>query len=340
MLIGSCLGFRPLGRRFVVVSSTLLLWYSCAWRCSSPLVSALRMSATSSTPKIIDSHLHLWANRQEAMTFPYAPPSPPPPDHLRDAASADALLAQMDEAGVDGALIVQPINYKFDHRYLIRALQEHPHRFRGMLLHDPSLSPDKAVEQVDDLVLLHGFCGVRYNPYLWNKVDETTWSSMCSETGMAVYKRCGELGVPVGIMCFQGLSLHYDDIVQFATEAPQTRLILDHFAFTAVDDDKAFDQLLSLAQYNCVHVKISALFRLKDPSPYQQVYEKRFLPLLKTYGADRLLFGSDFPYVLEQPEGYKNMKDMVASWCPDESSRAAIMGGTAQRLFGDWAVKS
>lgn len=298
----------------------------------------------SSIPRVIDSHLHVWANTKEASSFPHVQD---PPEHLRDCGCTDVLLREMKEAGVDGALIVQPINHKFDHSYVRQAIAQHPGKFKGMMLHDPSMTTEDAIARLEELALA-GFAGVRFNPYLWEAKaigDQQQWARMSDDggAGLAVYKRCGELRMPVGVMCFQGLSLHIDDILQLLKASPGTIMILDHFGFTSVldDDDNnaAFNQLIQLAQYPAVHVKISALFRLKDASPYTKVYEKRFLPLLAAFGADRLMYGSDFPYVLEQPEKYK-MNELVACWCKDEATRAAIMGGTAERVFGPWALRT
>jgi predicted TIM-barrel fold metal-dependent hydrolase len=114
-------------------------------------------------------------------------------------------------------------------------------------------------------------------------------------------------------------------------------MILDHFGFTSVDDPSAFDQLLQLAQYPNVFVKVSALFRLGDENgeSYRRVRKERFLPLLEAFGADRLMYGSDFPFVLDQPQAYE-MHKLVASWIDDSDKRAAVMGGTAERVFGPW----
>jgi predicted TIM-barrel fold metal-dependent hydrolase len=318
------------------------------------------MSVNSRPVRIIDSHVHVWANTLQAASqgFPYIPSDNPPPESLRDVADAESLHQQLQSAGLAGALIVQPIHHKFDHSYVRQALAQHPDTFKGMLLHDPSLSSDVAVARLEELALA-GFVGVRFNPYLWNKVDisdnenETTsgrqqrqqqHSPMSQGAGLAVFRRCGELRMPVGIMCFQGLSLHYDDIVELLTQSPETVMILDHFGFTAVGNkdndanDLVFKKLLELAQYPAVHIKISALFRLGDTTPtYSHVYEQRFVPLLQAFGPRRLLYGSDFPYVLQQdPPGYASMHELVSSWCPDDESRTAIMGGTAERLFGPW----
>ena len=200
----------------------------------------------------------------------------------------------MDANGVNGALIVQPINHKYDHSYVLDAMKSYPDRFKGMMLHDPSLDEEKAVEQLEDLAL-KGFVGVRFNPYLWPKLGDSKWSTMSEGPGLAVYKRCAELHIPVGIMCFQGLGLHHDDLLALLEKSPDTKMILDHFGFTSVEDSDNFEKLLELAKYSNVYVKISALFRLGDESPFTRVQQERFMPILKAFGASRLMYGSDFP---------------------------------------------
>ena len=312
--------------------------------------SSFAMSSAASHPsRVIDSHLHIWANTAESSNnkFPYAE-GQEPPEQLRDKASMSELLAKMKDANVKGALIVQPINHKFDHSYVLNAMKEHPTKFKGMLLHDPSMSKDQAVSRLEDLAL-QGFVGVRFNPYLWPKVTsindageslEQLTPMSSTEAGKAVYKRCAELNMPVGVMCFQGLGLHYNDLIALLESSPKTIMILDHFGFTGLDDegDAAFEQLLELAKkYPQVVVKISALFRLKDSSPNRKrVQVERLEPLLKALGPDRLMVGTDFPFVLEQPESYKGTVSLVKSWLEDDRDRQAVLGGTAERLFGPW----
>ncbi|KAL7545345.1 hypothetical protein ACHAWF_008696 [Thalassiosira exigua] len=306
------------------------------------LVASFRASSNAlSMPaaRVIDSHLHVWATAEEASSkFPYAGPDQTPPPQLQDVASPKALLEKMDEAGVDGALVVQPINHKFDHSYVANAMKQHPTKFKGMLLHDPSLSPEMAVERLEELVLA-GFVGVRFNPYLWPQGALMSADSGC---GLAVYKRCAELKVPVGVMCFKGLELHIEDIGSLISKSPDTVLVLDHLGFCALNDegDAAFEKLLSLAQHPNVCVKVSALFRNTggvDKYPYEGVRRKRFEPLYKAFGAERLTVGTDFPFVTETEGGYQGAMNVVKSWIPEGSDRDAIMGGTAERLFGKWA---
>ncbi|RLM75029.1 4-sulfomuconolactone hydrolase [Panicum miliaceum] len=68
---------------------------------------------------VLDSHLHVWASPQQAKEgYPYFPGQEAT---LRG--DADLLLECMDEAGVDGSLIVQPINHMFDHSLVTSGLK-------------------------------------------------------------------------------------------------------------------------------------------------------------------------------------------------------------------------
>ena len=336
-------------------------------------------STTKKRPYVIDAHLHIWGTKDDSVSkrYPYALQDPP--QNLQNSATVSSLLQYMQKADIDGALIVQPINYLYDHSYVLNAIKQYPNKLKGMLLYNPTeLDEDVAIQRLEELVLA-GFVGVRFNPYLVPKQPSSTheWGLMSEGTSCKVYQRCAALQIPVGIMCFQGLQLHYHDIIQLLEKSPQTIMILDHFAFTKLNDDDGdddtkdnansleqdtFAKLLQLSKYPTVHVKISALFRMNDhpnssnksssDRPYQRIYQERFIPLLEAYGSQRLLYGSDFPYILESEllptsetqhgneNVYTNTCQLVASWCPDTPSRNAIMGGNAERLFGPWGAPS
>jgi hypothetical protein len=187
-----------------------------------------------------------------------------------------------------------------------------------MLLHDPSLSPTDAVSRLEDLAL-QGFVGVRFNPYLWPKLLEEeqegsspSWAPMsqANGAGLAVYKRCGELHMPVGVMCFQGLQLHYDDILALLKASPDTILILDHFVFTSVvneidDGDKDQDKDNTDAILKVVGTGILSQVR-EDFGPvsvgHTTVHEstRNSSTALESLWGGSTHVGSDFPFVPER----------------------------------------
>jgi len=272
----------------------------------------------------IDSHLHVWASPQEAAQFPYEPGQEPP-----CAGDAAFLLENFQEAGVQGALIVQPINHKFDHSYVSHVIAQYPGKFVGCCLADPT-EGGGGVQELERLVKECGYRAVRFNPYLWPE-----GSPMTDEVGRAMYQKAGELSVPVGFMCFQGLMLHIQDIVTLCTDYPETQVLIDHFGFCKGTDGEDWKELLALAKFPQVHVKLSAFFRVSNGKfPYEDT-AAQVRQLVETFGAKRLMWGSDFPFVVEQC-GYTNAAQTlegVAGGALSDEDKEWIMGGTAMSLF-------
>ncbi|URE09349.1 Amidohydrolase [Musa troglodytarum] len=363
-----------------------------------------------SPPKILDSHLHVWASPQEEVTLIFQGRSrqsletpiscsrspPPQPLHaLLESASTvltalgpiktlHQLIQCMSEAGVDGALIVQPINHMFDHSlsfhkmYLSTldlrtcffnwekddndfafpydsVLKKHPSKFIGCCLANPA-EDGTGIRQLEDLVLKDGYRAVRFNPYLW-----PSGQKMTNEIGKAMFYRAGELGVPVGIMCMKGLSLHISEIEELCEIYPSTIVLLDHMGFCKppMTDEKhnTFSSLLKLARFpqafllfsvlpvmlivkhnwdEQVYVKFSALFRIsRKQYPYEDAGDL-LSQVISNYGANRVMWGSDFPFVVKEC-GYKEAREAVsllANQIPLSSSDLEwIMGRTLGQLF-------
>lgn len=316
------------GRRFLVPN---LKPNSSFIRCN--LRGFAEMAATSgqeSRAKVIDSHLHVWASPEEAAEkYPYFPGQEPSlTGHV------DFLLERMEEAGVDGALIVQPINHKFDHSYVTSVLKKYPSKFVGCCLANPA-EDGSGIKEFERLILEDGYRAVRFNPYLWPPGQQMT-----NDIGKAIFSKAGELGVPVGFMCMKGLNLHLSEIKELCTEFPSTTVLLDHLAFCKPpmndEERQIFSSLVELSRFPQVYIKFSALFRVsRKPCPYDDLSEA-LSQLVTSYGAKRVMWGSDFPYVV--PEcGYKEAKEAVihlAQQVPLSSSELEwIMGGTIAHMF-------
>ncbi|KAF3786298.1 4-sulfomuconolactone hydrolase [Nymphaea thermarum] len=315
--------------------------------------SSVSASAPSSS-NIIDSHLHIWASPQEAAgEFPYSPGHEPTLQ-----GDLNFLLKCMEDAGVDGALIVQPINHMFDHSLVTSALRRHPTKFVGCCLANPA-NDGAGIRQLEHLVIEEGYRAVRFNPYLWPSNQKMT-----NEIGKSLFRKAGELGVPVGIMCFKGLHLHLSEIEELCTEFPSTTVIIDHMGFCKPPINEAerhiFAGLLRLSKFPRVYIKYSALFRISRSSfPYEDT-----APLLSqvitSYGINRIMWGrqvtfnslavyfaqtlifrslsycSDFPFVVAEC-GYKEAKESVLHISKLLSLTSTdmewLMGKTAQTLF-------
>ena len=92
----------------------------------------------------------------------------------------------------------------------------------------------------DDHQALHaaGFVGVRFNaanfPGGVTSADgalNPTAGGLTSDVGQALYKRAGELGMPVGLMAFKGLAPFAVQVRALCQQYPDTILIIDHLGF-------------------------------------------------------------------------------------------------------------
>ncbi|GMH43486.1 hypothetical protein BSKO_11408 [Bryopsis sp. KO-2023] len=318
------------------MAATICLTNSGLIRSSRRLSSVVRRGAFQRRGVVamaakIDSHLHVWAPKEQADKFPYMDGStePPVPGH------AEVLIEAMESAQVQGALIVQPSNHKFDHSYVTSVLQRYPGKFVGCLLANPDDS-GVGVSAMEALVKEDGYSCVRFNPYIWPEGQQMT-----NEVGRALYSKAGELGVPVGFMAFKGLLLHIEEIETLIKEFPNTRVIIDHFGFCKCSDpdSESWKRLIALAQFPQVYVKVSAFFRVSEMEyPYldARVCLRR---LVDAFGAQRLMWGSDFPWITQQcgyvksweilqagdeATGEKLLTDQETEW---------IFGKTIQTIF-------
>lgn len=296
--------------------------------------------AESMLPRRIDSHLHVWTPDIEKF-----PSANAPPEHLnKDGfASYERFVSLMDDSGVESAVLVQPVNYGQDYSYLVQAMNDYPGRLRGVFVADPTVGADKAGEWMESLVRSHpGWVGVRFNPYKW---PEGSPHGMADDVGVALFRKAGELGLPVGFMPFKGLSRHIKEIEALLASSPTTKVIIDHWGFFLQPatgfgersvDDESWKALLTLAEKPQVYVKLSAFFRVSaDKVPWVQLGD-RLQVLLKSFGSSRMLWGSDFPYVAEHcsyPEAVRAM-DSWAFWSelPD-ADKENIYFGTVSRLY-------
>ena len=101
---------------------------------------------------IIDTHLHVWSDDSER--YPFAEGRT-----QVGGGSVELLNQTMDEVGVDKAVIVQPIYYLFDNRYVADCLRRFPGRFAAIGLVDPK-APD-AADRLEKLVREDDFGGLR-----------------------------------------------------------------------------------------------------------------------------------------------------------------------------------
>ena len=177
--------------------------------------------------RLLDTHAHLIADDWETYrTRPFTPDLPMP-ERPPFTVTAEALLALMDEHGVDHACLVQRGHvYGYDNSYILDSARKHPDRLHAVVILD---TQDPATAGAyRELVGNDGVVGFRMaNSRPW--ILDTAW--MSSPTAMEIWRACADLGTPMTLIVFGNqLSYVLPLIKLIARQFPDLPIILDHGA--------------------------------------------------------------------------------------------------------------
>jgi L-fuconolactonase len=230
---------------------------------------------------IVDAQVHIWAAD--------TPERPWPPGHAHRAHrpvpfSAAELIAEMDGAGVDRAVIVPP-SWEGDRNDLaLAAAARHPGRFAVM--GRPPLDR-RDPHALDRWRAQPGMLGIRVTisgagarelftapegDWLWQAAERNALPAMVSVPGMLAA------------------------LYPIAERHPGMRLVIDHLALARdAKDEAAFDlpRLAALAGLPNVAAKASAVPRYSsEPYPYRRMHEP-LRRVFEAFGPDRFFWGTD-----------------------------------------------
>ncbi|SEW24171.1 L-fuconolactonase [Chitinophaga sp. YR573] len=127
-------------------------------------------------------------------------------------------------------------------------------------------------------------------------------------------------------------------VAAFVKKFPQQRLVIDHMAkpdFKSGDIQEWEKHMRAIAKEPHVYCKLSGLVTEADWQHWQPAHFAPFLDIaLDAFGADRLLFGSDWP-VCKLAGSYAQVKQLITDYISRLSvtEQANIMGVNAVRFY-------
>lgn len=245
-------------------------------------------------------------------------------EHCRYVPEYDATpaqyLAQLDRHHVDKAILIQPSFLGTDNSYMLEAIRQSPDRFYGVAVIDPN-TPLSAMEALKQ----QGIIGVRLNLIGQDLPDLTApvW-----QQHLRNIKALGwhiELHRPVAdLVPLLGVLL-----------AADVKIVIDHFGLPVQkEQDPGFVYLLKHAETGKIWVKISASYRNgSEEKPTDNT--KMLVPLLlKHFGPERLLWGSDWPHTrYEDSMTYTKAIEEIYNWELTNIQRDNIFGLSATELI-------
>jgi predicted TIM-barrel fold metal-dependent hydrolase len=246
---------------------------------------------------IVDAQIHLWQGEGA------------PPHHRQSRFSVEEAIAEMDAAGVGGAINHPALWDDGSNAYAIEAAKRYPNRLAtlGWLRFDEA----DAREQVRNWRSQPGMIGLRF---LCMKPHERSWPT--DGTLDWLWPLAEELGLPIGL----GGPTLMPIVAQVAERHPRLKLTIDHFG--AMD----FSTGAGLVPYADVAVKLSgAPDYASDDYPFVTMHDT-IRAYYEAFGADRVFWGSDLTRL---PCTWRECVTMFTEHMPfiAEQDLPRIMGG-------------
>jgi len=260
---------------------------------------------------LVDCHAHVWD-----ASLPLVDDAWIRPDYTY---TAEDWLADMDGHGVSYGVIAGASLFGRNHGYTLAALARHA-RLRGTVIYDPTLDAGALARMRDA-----GVVGMRLQWFMTPGEDLAgaefrRTASTLRDCGMHFHLNIDGARLPE---------------MASAVAATGTKLVIDHFGWHEPAlrlSEPSYQAVLQLLENDNVWLKMSSGFRRPDPDlPAEYAQD-----LLRRFGAGKLLWGSDSPFVgHEAANTYGGTIAQFRRWVPDAIERQAIGENAYRFYFGD-----
>ncbi len=291
-------------------------------------------------PKI-DAHVHVFTKASPEFPREVTPICPAEREE-----SAEKLLGEMEKSQIDQAVLVQIGGTSIEHHsYLRHCLKSYPDRFLGIGLVPPDHpNPAKHMAELADGT---GIIGFRLFE-LGGPRDIFATADAREFKTYPIWECAAEKDYVLWLYP-RSIDAH---LLPYLVQAfPQVRVVLNHLGMTPGKGKFALDELgrpqiqvsgynlnmhttYRMARFENVTVHLSGQYAFsREAYPYQNLAGWHG-NLLSDFGVKRLMWATDFPWILEEP-GYGELTTIIEKLLPNlsESELADIMGGNAKRFL-------
>ena len=273
----------------------------------------------------IDAHVHLWAKQKGIVNSKpvygignglssfggeIRQMMPPYMDDNRN--SAERLVANMDYARVNGAVVTQEYIDGNQDLYLLLSKEKYPGRLKICSLYE-----ERDDFRVDDFDGIKICAGRLKNPDLLAHFH--------------VFKKAERLGKFVSIDMADG-DVQVDSLQAVADNCPDLKIAIGHFGMVTT---KGWEKQISLACNKNVYIESGGLTWLfhKEFYPYPSAVDA-ILTARDICGMDKLMWGSDYPRTMTDITYIMAVRFIEETDKLSEEEKKAFLGGNAKRFYG------
>lgn len=263
---------------------------------------------------IIEWNTHLFS--RDTARYPFHPQAAytPSAEHLSPDPLAD-YLDRMQRLGIDYAVLVHPEPYGDDHRLVLDSLQSAPEKLVGTSLFYPK-DPDAPRKLIDLVQQEPKIIATRFHAH---RGKEIYLDSFADPGVIALWETAASLGLIVELHIGPNYAAQVVGLIQ---AHPRTLVLIDHLAEPHLGSAVEFADVLALAEYENVCMKLSGLDHFASDAPLYLSARPFTRWVIDAFGPDRMVWGSGTPEIVDAHLSHLSAAD-----------RERVKGGNLARLL-------
>jgi L-fuconolactonase len=272
----------------------------------------------------IDAHQHFWD--LDRFPYPWMPPSPSP---IRRNFMPEDLHPILERNRFDGCVVVQATTHPGEAPWLLDLAKQHAF-ILGVVawadLTDPHLG-----KTLDSLQSNPRFKGIRHPVH-----DETDDRWLVRPDVVRGLKELERRAIPYDLLL---RPQHLPAAIELVDKTPSLRMVIDHIAkpLIAKREMEGWAQNMErISKAPNMFVKLSGMITEAEPKKWTADHLRPYVQhTYKLFGADRCMFGSDWPVCLLAGVWKEVLAGFTQALGPlPQEPRNKVVGDTAARFYG------
>ena len=240
---------------------------------------------------IIEWNAHMFSSDTER--YPFHERAVYLPDASRwERDPLEVYLNRMQTEGIDRAVLVHPEPYGDDHRLVLDCLEREPKRFVGTSLFYPGDAD--APQKLADLVASQpSIIATRFHAH---RGKEQYLDSFDDPGVVALWEKAVDLGLTVELHIGPNYAAQ---VAARISDYPETPVLIDHLAEPHMGDAVEYADVLALADFGNVYMKLSGINHFASDEPLFESAREFTKRVIEAYGPARTVWGGGSPTIVD-----------------------------------------
>ncbi len=263
---------------------------------------------------VVEWNAHMFSRDQARYPF-HAQAAYIPGEAMRADDPLGDYLAHMAHKGIDRAVLVQPEPYGDDHALVLDCLARDPKRLRGTAFFYPK-DPDAPQKLVALAARESRIVALRFHAH---RGKDHYLDSFADPAVRTLWQHAADLGLLIELHIGPNYAA---DLAAVLPDYPPIPVLIDHLAEPQLGTPEEYEQVLALARFDNVHIKLSGLAHFAQEPPFYLDALPTTRRVIDAFGPDRLVWGDGTPGIV----------DAHLAHLP-ETERAKVKGGNLAKLL-------